>query len=83
VQLQNTFGSDGPAVAATICGDKSAIYHCGFLGYQDTLWDRTGRHYFKNCYIQGDVDFIFGEAQSFYEVTTTIYLQDICLKMKH
>ncbi|RHN57487.1 putative pectinesterase [Medicago truncatula] len=77
MQLQNTFGSDGAAVAATISGDKSAIFNCGFLGYQDTLWDRTGRHYFKNCYIQGDVDFIFGEAQSFYEDCVINATQDI------
>ncbi|XP_054813214.1 putative pectinesterase 52 [Prosopis cineraria] len=56
-----------PALAARIYGDKSAFIDCGFLGFQDTLWDVQGRHYFKNCYIEGAVDFIFGNGQSYYE----------------
>ena len=56
------------AVAARIQGDKSAFYKCGFFGLQDTLWDAGGRHYYKRCTIGGAVDFIFGAAQSLYEV---------------
>ncbi|XP_057783635.1 probable pectinesterase 29 isoform X2 [Salvia miltiorrhiza] len=56
-----------PAVAAKIQGDKSAFHRCGFYGLQDTLWDAQGRHYFKECTIQGSVDFIFGAGQSLYE----------------
>ncbi|GER45792.1 pectin lyase-like superfamily protein, partial [Striga asiatica] len=37
------------------------------LGYQDTLLDDKGRHFFKRCAIEGAVDFIFGAAQSIYE----------------
>ncbi|GER56098.1 pectin lyase-like superfamily protein [Striga asiatica] len=55
------------AVAAMIQGDKSLFYRCGFFGFQDTLWDVSGRHYFKLCTIQGAVDFIFGAGQSLYE----------------
>ncbi|XP_010264153.1 PREDICTED: probable pectinesterase 55 [Nelumbo nucifera] len=55
------------AVAAEIIGDKSAFYRCGFIGLQDTLWDVQGRHYFKECYIEGAVDFIFGNGQTIYE----------------
>ncbi|KAK7386747.1 hypothetical protein VNO78_27082 [Psophocarpus tetragonolobus] len=56
-----------PALAANIHGDKSVFFRCGFIGYQDTLYDDYGRHYFKDCYIQGEVDFIFGTGQSYYE----------------
>ncbi|KZV45383.1 Pectinesterase [Dorcoceras hygrometricum] len=56
-----------PAVAAMISGDKSAYYKCSFLGYQDTLLDDQGRHYFKRCKIEGSIDFIFGSGQSIYE----------------
>ncbi|KAL3634389.1 hypothetical protein CASFOL_021443 [Castilleja foliolosa] len=59
-----------PALAAMIKGDKSAFYRCGFIGFQDTLWDVQGRHYFKHCTIQGAVDFIFGGGQSLYEGCT-------------
>ncbi|KAI3928853.1 hypothetical protein MKW98_024454 [Papaver atlanticum] len=55
------------AVAAMIYGDKSAFYSCGFFGVQDTLWDSQGRHYFKNCYIDGAFDFIMGNGQSIYD----------------
>nr|XP_029153325.1 probable pectinesterase 29 [Arachis hypogaea] len=57
-----------PALSARIYGDKSGFYDCRFVGYQDTLWDVEGRHYFKNCIIEGAVDFIFGSGQSYFEV---------------
>ncbi|MFQ6665642.1 hypothetical protein Gotur_032311 [Gossypium turneri] len=40
-----------------------------YLTIQDTLLDDTGRHYYNNCYIEGAVDFIFGNATSLFEVT--------------
>nr|KYP50010.1 putative pectinesterase 29 [Cajanus cajan] len=55
------------AVAAMISGDKSYFLRVGFYGFQDTLWDDAGRHYYKLCTIQGAVDFIFGAAQSLFE----------------
>ncbi|XP_057786403.1 probable pectinesterase 29 [Salvia miltiorrhiza] len=68
--LSNGGNPAKPAVAAKISGDKSALYDCSFLGYQDTLYDYDGRHYFKNCNITGAVDFIFGNGQSIYEECT-------------
>ncbi|URD84040.1 pectinesterase [Musa troglodytarum] len=70
---QNTY--DGSvnirqALAAAISGDKSSFYNCSFIGFQDTLFDRKGRHYFKDCYIEGVMDFIFGNGQSIYEGCT-------------
>uniref|UniRef100_A0A7N0UZW5 pectinesterase n=1 Tax=Kalanchoe fedtschenkoi TaxID=63787 RepID=A0A7N0UZW5_KALFE len=56
-----------PALAVSLGGDKHAFYQCGFFGYQDTIHDDEGRHYFKECYIEGAVDFIYGAGQSFYE----------------
>ncbi|XP_022742174.1 probable pectinesterase 15 [Durio zibethinus] len=55
------------AVALRIAGDRAAFYNCGFYGAQDTLLDDRGRHYFKRCFIQGSIDFIFGNAKSLYE----------------
>ncbi|XP_017246404.1 probable pectinesterase 15 isoform X2 [Daucus carota subsp. sativus] len=54
------------AVALRIEGDQAAFYGCGFYGAQDTLNDDRGRHYFKECFIQGSIDFIFGNARSLY-----------------
>ncbi|KAF3443499.1 hypothetical protein FNV43_RR13182 [Rhamnella rubrinervis] len=55
------------AVAIRIGGDQAAFWGCGFFGAQDTLHDDRGRHYFKECFIQGSIDFIFGNARSLYE----------------
>lgn len=57
----------GQAVALRITGDCAAFYNCKFLGHQDTLYDQKGRHYFKNSFIQGSVDFIFGNGRSLYK----------------
>lgn len=57
------------AVAIRISGDQAVFLGCGFFGAQDTLHDDRGRHYFKDCYIQGSIDFIFGNGKSLYEVT--------------
>ncbi|KAM2417494.1 hypothetical protein ACFX1W_024325 [Malus domestica] len=55
------------SLAIRISGDQAAILGCGFFGAQDTLHDDRGRHYFKDCYIQGSIDFIFGNGRSLYE----------------
>ncbi|XP_010513018.1 PREDICTED: probable pectinesterase 15 [Camelina sativa] len=55
------------AVAVRIEGDQAAFYGCGFYGAQETLYDNRGRHFFKQCFIQGSVDFIFGNGLSLYE----------------
>ncbi|KAJ0726526.1 putative pectinesterase [Helianthus annuus] len=55
------------AVAIRVAGDQASFWGCGFFGAQDTLHDDRGRHYFKGCYIQGSIDFIFGNAKSLYE----------------
>ncbi|KAF4371876.1 probable pectinesterase 53 [Cannabis sativa] len=54
------------AVALRISADTAAFISCNFIGTQDTLYDHIGRHYFENCYIEGSVDFIFGNGLSLY-----------------
>ncbi|MBV7695133.1 pectinesterase family protein [Streptomyces sp. TRM70350] len=61
------------AVAIKVQGDRSAFHHCRFLGHQDTLYadsfDRGvfARQYYSHCYVEGDVDFVFGRATAVYE----------------
>ncbi|XP_024534848.1 probable pectinesterase 53 [Selaginella moellendorffii] len=55
------------AVALRISADMAAFYDCNFHGGQDTLYDHKGRHYFKRCFVQGSVDFIFGYGRSLYK----------------
>ncbi|KAL8040522.1 hypothetical protein ABFX02_10G103800 [Erythranthe guttata] len=54
-------------VALRISGDTSAFAGCKFLGAQDTLYDHRGRHYYEDCYIEGSVDFIFGDGRSYFK----------------
>ncbi|XP_016514648.2 putative pectinesterase 14 [Nicotiana tabacum] len=76
ISFQNTapWASPGEvgaqAVALRVTGDEVAFYGCGFYGGQDTLNDDRGRHYFKDCFIQGSIDFIFGNGRSLYEDCT-------------
>ncbi|XP_027177233.1 probable pectinesterase 53 [Coffea eugenioides] len=55
------------AVAFRISADTAVFVGCRFLGAQDTLYDHVGRHYYKDCYIEGSVDFIFGNGLSLFE----------------
>ncbi|KAK8650063.1 hypothetical protein V6N13_139713 [Hibiscus sabdariffa] len=57
------------APAALIRADKASFYRCGFVSVQDTLTDSQGRHYFDSCYIEGAVDFIWGNGKSIYTVS--------------
>ncbi|XP_057853537.2 probable pectinesterase 15 [Cryptomeria japonica] len=68
ISFHNTAAFQGvQAVAVRVAGDRSAFYRCSFIGQQDTLYDVSGRHYFEQCYIEGKVDFIFGNGQSLYK----------------
>ena len=42
----------------------------GFIGPKQYAPRINGRHYYKNCYICGDVDFIFGSATAYFEGCT-------------
>jgi pectinesterase len=61
------------AVALKAPADRSAFFHCRFLGHQDTLYADSSaigvqaRQYFAHCYVEGDVDFVFGRATAVYE----------------
>ncbi|QES09636.1 pectin esterase [Streptomyces venezuelae] len=61
------------AVALKVQGDRSAFFHCRFLGHQDTLYADSmalsafARQYFAHCYVEGDVDFVFGRATAVFE----------------
>ncbi|VVB02373.1 unnamed protein product [Arabis nemorensis] len=51
------------AIALQIKEDQAAFYKFGFYGAQDTLLDVDGRYFFKGCFIQGLVDFIYGNGR--------------------
>lgn len=62
------------APAALIMGDEASFYRCGFASVQDTLSDFQGRHYYESCYIEGAVDFIWGNGQSYFTVRSSFLI---------
>lgn len=65
--FQNSYGPGSQAVALAIHSDRAVFRHCRFIGYQDTLYAATGRQYYYDCYIEGAVDFIFGNARAVFD----------------
>lgn len=39
----------------------------GFIGPGQHAPRVNGRHYYKNCYLEGDIDFVFGGATAYFE----------------
>lgn len=67
VTFENTSGDHGQALAVRVEGDRSIFRGCRLLGWQDTLMVSNNRQYFKDCYIEGRVDFIFGGSTAVFE----------------
>ncbi len=67
VTFANTAGPTGQAVAAAVRSDRAVFKHCRFLGDQDTLFADFGRQLYLDSYVEGGVDFIFGNAAAVFE----------------
>ena len=65
--FENTAGNTGQAVAVANRSDRSVFKHCRFLGHQDTLFADYGRQYYVDSYIEGGVDYIFGNATAVFQ----------------
>ncbi len=65
ITFQNTAGfTAGQAVGLRIEGNRASLKNCSIIGNQDILFlSGSGvKHYFKDCYIEGTTDFIFGNC---------------------
>ncbi|HEY1649220.1 MAG TPA: pectinesterase family protein [Terracidiphilus sp.] len=69
LSFENAAGNTGQAVAAAVRADRAVFKHCRFLGHQDTLFADYGRQYYVDSYIEGGVDFIFGNATAVFDRT--------------
>ncbi len=74
----NTWGHEhqkGPqALVFKTFQDRFIANHCKMLSFQDT-WQTSGRndtdrHYAKNCFIEGAVDFIYCSGDCYFETCT-------------
>lgn len=67
-----TFANSRPlgseqAVALLCDGDRQQFLDCRFTSYQDTLYTKNGSQYFRDCYVEGNVDYVFGGATAVLE----------------
>ena len=70
ITFENSAGDKGQAVALKVVGDRCAFGNCRLLGWQDTLYADKGRQYFRDCFIEGRVDFIFGGSVAVFDHCT-------------
>ncbi len=72
ITFENSSGPVGQAVAVRVDGDMTTFSNCRFLGFQDTLYPHgeKSRQYYKNCYIEGTVDYIFGWSTAVFDHCT-------------
>jgi pectinesterase len=68
--IENTAGNTGQAVAVANRADRSIFKHCRLLGHQDTLFADHGRQYYVDTWIEGGVDYIFGNATAVFDRDT-------------
>ncbi len=66
-------GSGTQAVAVLVRADKVVFEDMRLSSYQDTLYAENGRHVYKNCYIEGRTDYIFGNDATAYFENCTIH----------
>lgn len=69
ITIENNSARLGQAVALHTEGDRLVFVNCRFLGHQDTVYTGVAgsRQLFRNCYIEGTTDFIFGPGTAWFE----------------
>lgn len=67
--IENNAAQLGQAVALHTEGDRLKFINSRILGNQDTIYTgaKFTRLYFKDCYIDGTTDFIFGPSTALFE----------------
>jgi pectinesterase len=74
--MQNTYGAGAQALALYAAGDRQVYRNVQIKGYQDTFlsWGGTGssqaRQYIYKSYVEGAVDFIYGNGAVVIDTTT-------------
>ena len=69
ITIENNSARLGQAVALHTEGDRRIFINCRLLGHQDTVYTGIAgtRLFFKDCYIEGTTDFIFGPSTAWFE----------------
>ncbi|WP_442794174.1 pectinesterase family protein [Pelobium manganitolerans] len=77
ITFENTTGDSPQALAMNASGDRASFKNCRFLGGQDTFLGYNSKYpqSLYKCYIEGVVDFIFGNSKTVFD-ECTIYARD-------
>jgi len=70
ISFENNAGfTAGQAVALRVEGNRASFINCRMIGNQDVLFlSGSGvKQYYRNCYIEGTTDFIFGAATAVFK----------------
>lgn len=75
--IENTAGEGktiGQACAITVDADRVAFLNCRFIANQDTIYTygKNQKQYYRNCWIEGTTDFIFGASTCWFEDCTIL-----------
>ncbi|KAJ5152884.1 Pectinesterase [Penicillium canariense] len=62
INVKNTYGEGHQALALSAYNTEQGYYGCQFTGFQDTVLAETGYQVYGKCYIEGAIDFIFGQT---------------------
>ncbi|GLI77087.1 pectinesterase 1 [Penicillium ochrochloron] len=62
INVKNTYGEGHQALALSAYNTEQGYYGCQFTGFQDTVLAETGYQVYAKCYIEGAIDFIFGQT---------------------
>lgn len=77
ITFENSWGTrhnDGPqALALYTKMDRNVVNRCAMLSYQDTYRTANAlnwRNYVKDCFIEGAIDFLYGQGNVFFDGCT-------------
>ncbi len=77
ITFENSWGTrkkDGPqALALYTKMDRNVVNRCAMLSYQDTYRTANAlnwRNYVKDCFIEGAIDFLYGQGNVFFDHCT-------------
>jgi pectin methylesterase-like acyl-CoA thioesterase len=80
LSIENTYGSGSQAVALYLQADQAVLRNVNLTGVQDTLFLGSlgctsttctpARQYFYDSYVEGNVDFVFGDGAAVFDSCT-------------